>query len=286
MKWFAFVFTSCVFLLLFGCGDNGVSEHDVDPPMPAITLDNFDDNNTQNVLGEVFGAYKVANMTDTNVSILWGGGFWWSYASGNGGLVISGAGDTIINGPGTSEDNPNIIAKLMTGGKLYVELNCQGLTGDYWAGVGCDLVGDYENPFIYDTSKYNDNSVYWDFSSLDSVRIVMRGMGAVLCFLESKAVKDKFTNPDEAWGFHGFSHNFGETMADSPSSYSFSVKDFKTTSPEAATVSWDDAKNEISAFVFELDTELDDRLEIEIDKIEFVGLDSTVVFPFLQYNDL
>jgi hypothetical protein len=250
--------------------------------MEAITLDDFEDNNTQNVLGEVLGAYKVANMADTNVSILWGGGFWYSYASGNGAMVISSAGDTIINGPGTSEDNPNIIAKLMTAGKLYVQLNCQGLTGDYWAGVGCDLAGDYENPYLYDTSKYNDNSVYWDFSSLDSVRITMRGKGAALFFLESKAVKDKFPSPDEAWGYHGFSENFGETMANSPSSYSYSVKDFKTTSPEAATVTWDDAKNEISAFVVEVDTELDDWVEIEIDKIEFVGLDTTVAFPFIQ----
>ena len=282
MKWFACMFTSCVFLLLFGCGDNGV-EHDVDPPMEAITLDNFDDNNSQNVLGETFGAYKVAHMSDTNASILWGGGFWYSYASNNGGKVITSEGDTIIDGPGTSEDNPDIISKLMSDGALYVILNCQGCTGDYWAGIGCDLAGDYEYPYLYDSlADPGDNTVYWDFSSLDSVRIRMRGMGSVLFFFESKAVKEEFTNPDDAWGFHGDSLVFGEVMADNLSSYSFAASEFITTSAEAATVSWADASKNISAFVIELDTEHDDRLEIEIDKIEFVGLDTTVVFPFIQ----
>lgn len=285
MKWIAFVFiTISVILLMLGCGDNGV-EHVIDPPdtLDVITFDNFDDNNAQNGLGETFGTYKIANLGDPSAIIDWGGGFWYAYASGNGAKVISGAGDTIINGPGTVEDNHDILAKLITGGKLYVELNCQGLTGTYWAGIGCDLAGDYNHPYKFDSlANPNDNTVYWDLSSIDSVRIQMRGMGAVLFFFESKAVKEMFPNPDDAWGFHGDSIVFGEVMADHDSTYSFAASDFITTSAEAATVSWADASKNISAFVVELDTEHDDRLEIEIDKIEFVGLDTTVAFPFIQ----
>ena len=282
MKWILSMFVTGAVLLMFGCG-NGVNEGDLDPPPAAITLDNFDDNNAQNVLGEELGAFKVANMNDTNATILWGGGFWWSYASDNGGKVISSDGDILIDSIGTTEDSPTIIAKLMSDGALYVILNCQGCVGDYWAGVGCDLAGDFEIPYLYDSLDYpGDNSVYWDFTTLDSVRVKMRGIGAALFFLESKAVKNEFTNPDEAWGFHGFSHEFDSTMADNASYFSFSVKDFVTTSPQANNVTWDQAKGEISAFVIEVDTEKDDYLEIEIDKIEFVGLDTTAVFPFLE----
>ena len=71
-------------------------------------------------------------------------------------------------------------------------------------------------------------------------------------------------------------------MADNTSYYNFPVGNFITTSPEAAQVTWEDASKKISAFVIELDTENDDRLEVEIDEIEFFGLDTTKVFPFLQ----
>ena len=281
MKWILSMFVTGAVLLMLGCG-NGVNEGDFTPPPDAIILDNFDDNNAQNVLGEELGQFKIDNMNDTNAVIQWGGGSWWSYASDNGGKVITSDEDTIIDSIGTTEDNPTIIAKLMSDGVLYVILNCQGCVGDYWAGIGCDLAGDYEIPYLYDSLDYpGDNSVYWDFSTLDSVRIKMRGIGAALFFLESKAVKNAFTNPDEAWGFHGFSHEFDSTMATTASSFSFSVKDFVTTSDEAANVTWDQAKGEISAFVIEVDTEKDDYLEIEVDKIEFVGLDTTAVFPFL-----
>ena len=283
MKWILSMLVTGIILLMFGCGDNPTGEQNFEPPNTVITLDNFDDNNAQNVLGEELGQFKVDNMNDTNASILWGGGSWYAYASNNGGKVITSDEDTIINGPGTTEDNPSIIAKLMSDGALYVILNCQGCTGDYWAGIGCDLAGDYENPYLYDSlDDPGDNAVYWDFSTLDSIRIKMRGTGSVLFFFESKAVKEKFPIQDEAWGFHGDSLVFGDVMADNTSYYSFSVDNFITTSPEAATVSWADASKKISAFVLELDTEHDDRLEIEIDKIEFFGLDTTVVFPFLK----
>ena len=279
MKWPIFLCLIGVVFFIVACTDSGTNnEHDFSGPDTVIVLDNFDDNNSQNALGEALGAVKVANMTGADGS--WGDGNWYAYASGNGGMVISSDNDTLVDSAGTSESDTVAMNKLMYDGKIYVVLNCQELTGDYWSGIGCDLCGDYEHPYIYDTLKTGYDAIYWDLSSLDSVRVTMRGMGAVLFFFESKAVKDKFPSPDEAWGFHGFSHEFGATMT-TVATHTFSVDEFTTTSPEAATVAWADASQAISAFVFELNTELDDRLEIEIDKIEFIGLDTTVAFPFM-----
>jgi len=287
MKRFFALFAGCAGVLtMLGCTDETPNPFTIVPDtVRVMTLDDFEDGNAQNAIGALFGTYKVANMGNPGAAVSWGGGYWYAYASENGGRVFSGAGDTIIDSAGTSQDDTLIIQKLMTGGKLYAELNCQGCTGIYYAGIGCVLAGDYSNAYMYDTLKDTTHgAIYWDFSSLDSVRIKMRGIGSILFFFESRAVKNKFLSPDEAWGFHGDSLNFGDVMADTASYYSFSVKNFKTFSTEAATVSWDEAKTGISSFVFELNTESDDRLEIEIDKIEFVGLDTNAVFPFISFK--
>lgn len=283
MKWLVIVFMTGVILAMFGCTEKGTESTPPPDSSDAIILDNFDDNNAQNSLGETFGEYKVDNMNDADVNVSWGGGDWYAYASDNGAKVISSDGDTIIDGPGTVSENPDIISKLMSDGKLYVELNCQGCTGDYWSAVACDISGDLEHPYLYDSLIHeDDSSVYWDFSSLDSVKIKMRGTGAALFFFESRAVKLEFLTPDDAYGFHGFSHVFDTVMADTTSYYYFSAKDFVTTNNPFIISTWEEASKEISAFVIEVNTELDDRLEIEIDKIEFIGLDTNVVFPFLE----
>jgi hypothetical protein len=283
MKWLVILYVTVVFLFMFGCTDNGSNNEIEITSDSATTLDDFNDNNSQNVLGRVFGTYKV-NQGMAGADVSWGGGDWYGYASDNGAKIISSDNDTLLDSAGTVVDDPAQIVKLMSDGKLYVILNCQGCIGEYWAGVGCDLVGDYQHPYIYDTLKViNHSAVYWDFSSLDSIRITMSGMGAALFFLESRAVKDKYTDPSLAWGFHGFSHDFDDIQMSPMATYSFAAADFKTDPGSAAAdVTWDQAKTQISAFVFELDAELDDRLEIEIDKIEFIGLDTTVVFPFLK----
>ncbi len=279
MKWLISLSLISFVIMMSKCTDSGANnEQDFAGPDTIATFDNFDDNNSQNVLGETFGAYKVSNMTGADVS--WGGGNWYAYASDNGGFVITSDGDTLIDSTGTTEADTANIAKLMSDGKIYVVLAFGGAGDVYWSGIGCDLFGDYEHAYVYDTLLTGDDAVYWNFSSLDSVRLTMRGMGAAIFFFESKAVKQKFATPDDAYGFHGFSYDFGADMT-SVSTHTYSVNEFAATSNEAKQVTWAEASTALSAFVFELDSEKDNRLEIEIDKIEFIGLDTTVAFPFM-----
>jgi hypothetical protein len=284
-KWLAGLFVTGAVMAFIGCSGNKTPASVIIPPDTThttnsgtiVTLDNFDAGSAQTSLGMAFGNYKVLHMTDAGKSADWGGGHWYAYGSGNGAKVISDV-DTILNGTQTMVDDTIQIAKMMSDGHLMVELNCQNLTGDFWAGIGCDLAGDLEHPFKFDSLKYpGDSSVYWDLTSVDSIRFKMSGIGSIYFYFESKAVVGKFPTPDDAYGFHGDTMSFG---ADTTSRYfSFSVKNFKTFSPEAASVTWDVAKTNISGFNIEVNTENDDFAELNIDKIELVCHD-TVVTPF------
>jgi hypothetical protein len=273
-------------VIMTGCGKKSPSTVIIPPSTTSksIVLDNFIDMNSQNLIGASLGKYKVAHMTDAGKAVTWGGGFWYAYGSANGAMVISSDGDTVLRGTSDTQDDTIQIAKLMSDGTLYADLNCQKITpatADFWAGIACDLAGDLEHPCVYDSLKFpGDSTNYWNLSTLDTVKITMRGAGSARFFFESKAVKNKFSTPSDAWGFHGFSHNFGATMAATATTYSFPVSTFNTNSPEAGTVTWSDACQAVSVFAIELDTENDDDLEIEVQKIEFVGVDTTVAFPF------
>jgi hypothetical protein len=270
-------------LVFFGCGDKG-TDIDITPANgKVITLDDFNDGNAQNNIGKILGDYKVANMSDTDKSVDWGGGHWYAYASDNGAKVISGNGDTLIDSADTTCDDAVQIAKLMANGRLAIELNCQSLSPSaandgYWAGIGCDLAGDAENPFKYDSVKYtNDSAIYWDLSKMDSIRITAKGTGEIMFFFESYAVKHFFTNSADAWGYHGAAI----TLSALDKTYSISVKDLALTNPDIQPViSWDAAKTAISGFAIELNTEKDNYADLEIDKIEFVSQDTTFALPF------
>jgi len=231
------------------------------------------------------GRYKVAHMGNPSADVTWGGGYWYAYGSANGALITNSDGDTILKPNADTQDDTTTVAKLMVDGTLYADLNCQNIvpaTADFWAGIACDLAGDLENPWKYDTLKFpGDSTNYWDLSSMDTVKITMRGAGAGIFFFQSQAVTAKFASPGDAYGFHGFAVKFPDTMPATATTYAFAVKDFVTSSPEAQSVPWSTASHAISTFAIEVDAENDDNLEIEVKKIEFVGIDTTNVFPFL-----
>jgi hypothetical protein len=292
MKKFSIVFLAGCVMFSFGCGKKSPSSTIiVNPPdsthASSIVLDDFTDMNAQNNIGAVLGRYKVAHMGNASADITWGGGYWYAYGSGNGARILNSDSVVVLDSASLLQDDTLQIAKLMADGTLYADLNCQHIVPDTaaaWAGIACDLAGDPEHPWVYDSLKFpGDSANYWDLSSVDTVKITMRGAGAGIFFFESKAVKNKFQNPDDAWGFHGFAVNFGATMAATATTYAVAVKDFITWSSEAGTVTWSDASKAVSTFAIEVDTDNDDDLEIEVQKIEFVGIDTTAAFPFMKH---
>jgi hypothetical protein len=291
MKKLAITLLAGFAITMIGCGKKSPTDIIVTPPDTThhsslgnvVVFDDFNDGDVQNSVGAALGHYKMANMSDTGKDLSWGGGQWYAWASTNGAKVVSGNGDTILNGTQSTTDDPNLISKLMIGGRLQVELNCQNVsTVDYWAGVGCDIAGDPQHPFKFDSLKFaGDSTIYWDLSGLDSIKITMSGDGSVLFYLESQAVKSKFATPDDAWGYHGFTRDLTSAT---DQVYSIPVSELKTNpgATEASSVTWDQAKTAISGFAIELNTDspsLGDFLDLSIDKIEFVFRDSTVV-PF------
>ncbi len=295
-RWAGIVSVTAIFLFFIGCGSKS-SPTSVTPVVVdtthqttanVVVFDDFSDSiNAQNSIGRALGNYKIANLTAAGKDVTWGGGSWYGLASANGALIVSGNGDTVMNGKIETQDNVDLMSTLFSGGRLQAEFNCQNIvptTADYWAGISCDLAGDLEHPSKFDSLKYpGDSTAYWDLSALDSIRFTMHGTGAVRFSFETKAVDDKFkAKGADAWGFHGVNIIFPDNMT-ADRVYSIPASSL-TMIPDAATeaggnVTWDQAKSAASVVTLELDTEDDDFLDIDVDKIEFIFKSGAAV-PF------
>lgn len=223
--------------------------------------------------------------SDAVDTLNWGGGMWYAYASNNGAKVVGFAEDEtvfdVVKGDEESSLGNDVMSELVSDSKMTFALDCQELTGDYWAAVAVPVVGDPEHIEGVDGATVKEiggaKKVFWNLSKVESIDIDGKIFGGI-------NLKFEGVNADDAPKGCVFAIR-SEDLENSANAETFDVTipvaDFSPAGWQGAP--WADIEANIEALAIELDTETATYASVEINEVAFnfaSNADAKEAFPF------
>lgn len=290
------------------CSDDGeIGDGDKTKPeekMYSVVYDAFETNkfgdagvgesdySAQSYLGYQLGGF----VDESNDSLVWGGGFWYAYTSGDGVKITNAAGDVdIVAGDKEGPDgDSNAAMKNMLGDdSLGFVIDYTENGGSPYAGVGLGIGGDANHlpestggkqvEFSVEWTTDLQKAIVWNLSTLKSISFKGSAQGPALVNVKGVDGDSKGAEKPIYFELHGDM---------TPSTSEMVAFDFTV---EVTDIDgWDDIKEQVEGIEIQLlnespsgkDLQTSDKLIMKMDKITLDFADSTKAFEALPFLNI